>query len=169
MSIFFDFDENVFTEWQGQSGKDLLDEFLDPNYSSTQSGLQAHYVVEKKVKWAEAIAAYGVLDTTTPDHLKGIEYYGFQAAVFCFSVNPFGVAYVPKGYERLADHFLEDRENRRRYFREQDLVGILKNRQMLKTAIQFLVDQQILEQTGVGEFAIRRRPIKKLRFFDAKT
>jgi hypothetical protein len=158
------FGSEVSVEWHGLEGRELIADFLDPRYSSTVSTFEAHYLVEKKASWADAIGGFGTLDTVTPDELKGIEYYALQAAIFCYSINPVGLIYVPKGYERLADYFLEDKENRRRFFKERDLVGILKNRETLKAAIRFLVDKKVIEQTAIGVYAVRRKPLKKFRF-----
>lgn len=156
---------NLSVEWEGPDEIDLFDLYFDPiSFRSKAGGFQSFYLTRREVKWADALGYCGALDTFTPSEMKGVGYYALQAAIFCFSTRPASIIYVPKGYEKLADCFLEDVENRRRYFRENDLVGILKDRQMLKYALQFFVEKGILEQTGVGEFAVKRRPITKLNF-----
>lgn len=157
--------DKLFVEWEGSKDINLFDVFFDPSLGRPQSsGLQALYLTERKVAWIDALTYCGTLDTFTPNELKGTAYYALQAAIFCYSTRPTSVIHVPKGFEKLTDYFLEDKENRRRYFREKDLVGILKDRQMLKHAIQFLVEKGVLEQKSIGEFAVKRRPIKKLNF-----
>jgi hypothetical protein len=152
-------------EWEGPDGIGLFDIYFDPTSFRPEAGrLQALYLTQREVKWVDALTYCGTLDTFTPSELKGIGYYSLQAAIFCYSTRPNSIIHVPKGYEKLADYFLDDHENRRRHFREKDLVGILKDRQMLKCALQFLVNKGVLEPTGVGEFAIKRRPINKLKF-----
>lgn len=159
-----EFDELV-VHWEGPDGAGIFDLYFNPGINGASSGgLRALYLTEKSVKWTDALTYCGLLDASTPLELKGPGYYALLAAVFCYSARPASVIYVPKGYEKLADYFLEDKENRRRCFREAELVGILKDRKMLKSAIGFLVNKGVLEEIGVGEFAVKRRPIARLKF-----
>lgn len=156
---------DLSVEWEGPDGIDLFDMYFNPTvFQSESGGLNSLYLIKRKAKWADALTYCGSLDTFTPSELKTAGYYALQAAIFCYSMRPTSIIYVPKEFEKLADHFIEDHENRRRYFREKDLVSILKNRKMLKSAIEFLISKGVLEPTGVDEYAIKRRPINKLKF-----
>lgn len=155
----------LLVRWEGPEGVEIFDLYFTPGVNGASSGgLRALYLAQQDVKWVDALAYCGSLDTFTPGELKGAGYYALLAAVFCYAARPASVIYVPKGYEKLADYFLEDQENRRRCFREADLVGVLKDRKMLRSAIEFLVDKGVLEIVGVGEYAVKRRPIAKLKF-----
>jgi hypothetical protein len=117
----------IMVHWEGPDGVGVFDLYFDPRIIGASSGgLRALYLIKQSVKWTDALAYCGSLDTFTPRDLKGPGYYALLAAVFCYSAKPASVIYVPTGYEKLMDYFLEDKENRRRFFREAELVGILR-------------------------------------------
>jgi hypothetical protein len=151
-------------QWEGPEDLDSIHWWLNDSQSDT-AGLNALYLFTRETSLSEAVAALGTLDTLTPDEFKKAPYFAILGFIFLASARPFDALYIPKQYEKLADALIEDPKQLRRTIRESGLVGVMPNREALKSAIKFMCDKKILEPLGANEYLIARRPLRGLKLF----
>jgi hypothetical protein len=148
-------------EWEGPDAVDLVDWWL--GYEHSEAGLNSLFLFKRSGSLAVAVSTIGALDKFTPENLKNEAYYAFIAIIGLASMRPFDVLYIPKQYEKIVTAIIENPKQLRRTVKEADLIGVLQNREFLKTALKFLCDKKILEPIGSKEYLISRRPVLELK------